>query len=81
MGKQISLEGILNERLNLSKYGVPELDSDQYDNIVYAMKEAVKQVLELAVENAKVSVEPVDMYRDAYFVSKQSILNTINQVI
>lgn len=84
--KEINLEEILNERLELSKYGLPELDSDQYDNIVYAMREAVKQALELAAENAEVEYdveykETIDCEKDMYIVNKQSILDTINQVI
>lgn len=43
------------------------------DYIMDAMKEACRQVLELAAENAEV-------HEELFIVDKQSILNTINQV-
>ena len=81
MEKQINLEGILNNQFEPNYDFKLHYGNTTTINILEAMKEAIKQALELAAENAKVSVEPVDMYRDAYFVNKQSILNTINQVI
>lgn len=81
MGKQINLEGILNNQFEPNYDFKLHYGNTTKINVLGAMKEAINQALELAVENARVSVEPVDMYRDAYFVNKQSILNTINQVI
>ena len=50
-------------------------------NILEAIKEAVKQALELAAENAKVNLKPINHYDSVWYVNKESILNTINQVI
>ena len=43
------------------------------DYIMDAMKEACRQTLELAAENAEV-------HEELFIVDKQSIINTINQV-
>ena len=45
------------------------------------VKELILQALELAAENARVSVKPVNLYDNSYFVNKKSIIDTINQVI
>lgn len=78
--KKINLEEIFKNNFTHTECFI-DYDKSGLRCILEVMKEACRQTLELAVENARVSVEPVDMYRDAYFVNKQSILNTINQVI
>jgi hypothetical protein len=50
--------------------------------IVCAMKEAVRQVLELAAENAEIETHQNGCREcGAWGVSDKSILNTINQVV
>jgi len=63
--KKINLEEILKLHCNVADY--------DKDAILKAMKEAIKQSLELAVENAKC----LDVNRN---INKQSILDTINQI-
>jgi len=48
----------------------------ELDRVIDAMKEACKQTLELAAENAIVKKKMIR----TYIVNKQSILDTINQV-
>jgi hypothetical protein len=56
--------------------------------IKYAMKEACRQALELAAENAKTRIKTITEHEDppysrinkAIVVDKDSIINTINQV-
>ena len=47
-----------------------------------AMKDAIKQALELAAENATIIEHQATEYDDRVYkeVSKESILNTINQI-
>ena len=81
MEKQINLEEILNNQFEPNYEFKLHYGSTTTINILEAMKEAVKQALELASENARVSVKPVNLYDNSYFVNKKSILDTINQVI
>ena len=81
MEKQINLEEILNNQFEPNYEFKLYYGSTTTINILEAMKEAVKQALELASENARVSVKPVNLYDNSYFVNKKSILDTINQVI
>lgn len=76
---KINLREILYNKLKESKYGIPELDSDAYENIVKAMKEACKQALELAIQT--VETETIEYYGKFYEeINKQSILNVLNLV-
>ena len=82
--KTIDLTKILKDNIDnpnnkdlqtlLEKYATPH-------DILDAMKEACKQTLELAAENAKpeFSVDCV-IIRGDIFINKQSILDTIKQV-
>ena len=89
--RKINLDEILLNELEKSKYGFPEMDSDVYDNIKTAMKEACRQLLELAAENTELYCE--DKLSNIKYitnfeinngliitVNKQSILDTIKQV-
>ena len=89
--KKINLDEILLNELEKSKYGFPEMDSDVYDNIKIAMKEACRQILELAAENSKIEIKTVgeeliitDIYQEDNYtrmqVNIQSILDTIKQI-
>jgi len=49
----------------------------EVNSILKAMKEAIKQALELAAENA---ITVTDVFSQTYEVDKQSILDTINQI-
>lgn len=75
--------------LKLKKLGFDEIprfghEASLYDNVgnhVKAMKEACKQTLELAAENAKIlHWDTHDTDLDEYEINKQSILETINQI-
>ena len=74
--RKINLDEILLNELEKSKYGFPEMDSDVYDNIKTAMKEACRQLLELAAENATYDWND----HEDIIIDKQSILDTINQI-
>jgi len=85
--RKINLEEILNEEYNLNK--------DEDGNGIYykweiikAMKEACRQTLELAAENAKVSIDRINYgciltefnKSSVCEINKQSIIDTINQI-
>ena len=80
MSKKINLEEILKKHSNIC--------IDDRENVVEAMKEACKQLLELAAENAEITVKLKENCNElslldewtTYIVDKQSILNTINQI-
>lgn len=82
--RKVNLEKILNKQLIF-------YPSHVKNEVLIAMKEACRQVLELASENAtakqdKIRTYPYEdflgMYHDekVIIVDKQSIINTINQV-
>lgn len=71
--KKINLEEILNKFCIVEGYIYPVRDLKD------SMKEACRQVLELAAENADVIVYSQGALGQCN-VDKQSILNTINQV-
>ena len=71
MEKQINLEEILNNQFEPNYEFKLHYGSTTTINILEAMKEAVKQALELASENARVSVKPVNLYDNSYFVNKK----------
>ena len=86
MEKKIKLEEILkNELIPIVFSSSPEMT---FNATIRAMKEACKQVLELAAENAKTEYksEMVDTPCGAKYntgkniVDKQSILDVINQI-
>ena len=81
MEKQINLEEILNNQFEPDYDFKLHYGNTTTINILEAMKEAIKQALELAAENAKVNLKPINLYDSVWFVNKESILNTINQVI
>ena len=81
MKKQINLEEILNNQFEPDYDFKLHYGNTTTINILEAMKEAIKQALELAAENAKVNLKPINLYDSVWFVNKESILNTINQVI
>lgn len=94
--KEINLEEILNNIViqeirnhvgskarytdEVIKQIASEQESYDHNTVIKSMKEAVKQSLELAAENAQCKeVSILDKYM-GYVVNKKSILNTINQV-
>ena len=81
--RKINLEEILNKELNILSISVEQIEK----LALKAMKEACKQVLELAAENAKAEIHTEwegntgsEYYTDYAVVNKQSILDTINLV-
>lgn len=68
---KVILEEILREHSNVC--------IDDHEDVILAMKEACRQTLELAAENADIEIRYIK-HEDRYFVDKQSILDTINQV-
>lgn len=72
--KEINLEEILLKHTFNSTVDTLKEDS------LSAMKEACKQVLELAAENAYCNHEFDGAHECEYSVNKESITNTINQV-
>ena len=97
--KKINLEEILEEEIRKIFFGFnPSEDFCYRDRLIAknAMKEACKQCLELAAENATLSYADgryclpdyavenfnavVDDLDNAHFIDKQSILDTINQI-
>lgn len=83
----VNLEEILNKHFNLyTTYSVKNKEG-KFVNVVdkigalEAMKEACRQVLELAAENAELDSEDEnDMTGVIVSVNRQSITDTINQV-
>ena len=84
MGKQINLEEILNNQFEPDYDFKLHYGNTTTINILEAMKEAIKQALELAAENAKVkenfTVDDKAFVLNEYVINKQSILNTINEI-
>lgn len=85
--KQINLEEILKSKINEAIGSTTILNEFEFNikkdaAILEAMKEACKQVLELAAENAEGVIHYPRYDDDCYdcSVNKTSILNTINQV-
>lgn len=82
--KKINLEKIL---FDIGKYNDNDISFLTIESILAAMKEAVKQALELAAENATAKIQQEwsgntgSEYCDEYaVVNKKSILNIINQI-
>lgn len=84
MNNTVNLEEILKEYLTVNTMRANNPDYT-FMMVLSAMKEAVRRALELAAENAKTEdyyikehpVVPIVGNR----INKQSILNTINQVV
>lgn len=79
--RKINLEEIL-KRFSHVDHGAVE-DFWFTENVIKAMKEACRQTLELAAENAKICTDTMcSPYREDWvkYVDKQSILDTIKQV-
>ena len=79
--KTINLKKILKSELS-SNYPAFELeigDNVSFERALLAMKEACRQVLELAAENADTSDVLANCFNEPC-VDKQSILDTINQI-
>ncbi len=76
MLEKINLEEILKQHSNIC--------IDDRENVVEAMKEACKQTIELAAENANFGICQNDSgcpcIQESHFIDKQSILDTINQI-
>lgn len=79
--KEINLEEILKKSMgkNPNKYVFIPGDSASVEKCLVAMKEACKQVLELANERVQ-KRRFKDGNVEYYIQNKESILNTINQV-
>lgn len=76
--RKINLEEIL-KRFSHVDHGAVE-DFWFTENVIKAMKEACRQTLELAAENATADLFETDDSLGEIIVNKQSILNTIKQV-
>lgn len=86
-GKKINLEEIMQDYVDPHCF----LKTKCYEHVIEAMKETIRQVLELAAERAKIvpcncpiegktSIEMSLKDGRYVIVDKQSILNTINQI-
>jgi hypothetical protein len=79
MNKKINLEEILNSNCTIDLLKSRSV----HTSILIAMKEAIRQTLELAAENAnteKQIISEIGVLKRIGVVDKQSITNTINQV-
>ena len=76
--RRINLEEIMQEHVDPHCF----LKSQCYERVIDAMKEACRQALELAAENAEQDFYHDDEYPDRFqaVINKQSILDAINQV-
>ena len=90
--KTVNLEEILLKQLAIARIKFPEEDyyndeqvreSPEFEYFIGAMKEACRQTLELAAENAETEKEILPecgVLKSVGVVDKQSILDTINQI-
>ena len=64
---------------------IRDLDENQIECVLYAMKQACEQTVELCAYNAEVEEIEIVLYAKVtetkHIVDKQSILNTKNQII
>lgn len=79
MSEKINLEKIL-DKIHDENYRSSYKTWFSKQCIIDAMKEACKQSLELAAENASCNHDFDGAHGCEYSVDKQSILNTINQI-
>ena len=81
--KEINLEEIIKQYCYVTQNGQEDVHNS-ISLVKDAMKEACKQTLGLAAENAKTKLKEVNPNSDRSFyrdvVNKQSILDVINQV-
>lgn len=81
MKKEINLENILKSKLTVETMLVNSPDYT-WNKTIEAMKEACKQSIELCAKNAAKTCSKNSDYRwDQFENYKQSILNTINEII
>lgn len=85
MSKKINLEEILTETFDTySSYQFISLNKNIRSTVLKAMKEACKQTIELAAENANFGICQNDggcpCIQESHFIDKQSILDTTNQI-
>lgn len=90
--RRVNLEKILFTETDKLRKDLPDIDlfsneemkeSTEFKYFINAMKEACRQTLELAAENAETEKEMLPecgVLKSVGIVNKQSILNTINQV-
>jgi hypothetical protein len=88
--RKINLEETLEKHVKVVEYDKSGLghfkdlvNGTEVFDIITAMKEAIRQSLELAAENAETEREITSesgVLRQIGIVDKQSILNTINQI-
>ena len=87
MEKTINLEKILFNNIDKLRIDIPDnilfsneaiKKSIEYNYFINAMREAVKQALELAAENLR---QTSGQFNSDYTDEKRRILNTINKVI
>jgi len=81
--KTIDLEKIFERYNYLARVETDSANIDYKGNMLKAMKEACKQTLELAAENATTKTETYCSPFSSDWekvVSKQSILDTLNQI-
>ena len=87
--RKINLEEILFTEVDKMRKDFPDINlysneemknSPEWKYYMNAIKEACRQVLELAAENAKVIKNEHTSQILSNLIDKQSILNTINQV-
>lgn len=79
--RKINLEEIMQEHVDPHCF----LKKECYERVIEAMKEACKQTLELAAENAKKNAMVWDAQSSMWTpesnkINKQSILDTIKQI-
>lgn len=80
--RKVNLEEILFAEVDKMRKDFPDINlysneemkgSPEWNYYMDAMREACRQTLELAAENAEI-------HEELFIVDKQSIINTINQV-
>lgn len=83
MSEKINLNSIIEQFCYITKDGQEDVHSS-IESVKNAMKEACKQTLELAAENADFGICQNDggcpCIQESHFIDKQSILETINQI-
>lgn len=87
MIKEVKLESILDQFI-----GIKTTTDRKKELVLGAMREACKQTLELAAENAKITIQYIGddgidvtnvlkgIFDKNYLIDRQSILDTINQI-
>lgn len=79
--KTVDLDKILGNELFSEIHRGCSMSDTTCNAILNAMKEACRQTLELAAENAKIcTVKSDNSFLNGNKIDKQSILNAINQI-